>query len=242
MNNEAEDALSRWWWPGQWLRIVYGVWIDQLWYWQNVRPRLRGRLRGWGIWTQGMLGAGLTAFAVVAIIGVVSSVAGIQVKWQFLFPTVAMGIVAGMVFGMLGLIIGITTSMVVGMAGCLCFGVLLGVLILRVGVNSDVILGTGQSATSLRLVGVGLIAVSAGLTRVLVEGRRWNLLESLLGAVFAGLVFGQMMRIGEGIAAAAIFILGIVAGERWATRQVPDDESRRRLANPDIQDPNGRRK
>ena len=58
--------FSRWWWPVNWLRIVYGVWVDQLWYWENVRPLLRGRKQGWGIFAQGMLGAVLVALVPLA--------------------------------------------------------------------------------------------------------------------------------------------------------------------------------
>ena len=109
-------------------------------------------------------------------------------------------------------------------------------LIFREDASSDVVLGMGLGSSSLRLVVAGLIAVSVGVIRSVVEGRRWNLLETLLGAVLAGVIFGQA-RIVEGIAAAAIFIFGIVAGGRWATRQVPDDETRKRLANPEARSP-----
>jgi hypothetical protein len=29
-NEQTTDPLSRWWWPGQWLRIVYAVRVDQV--------------------------------------------------------------------------------------------------------------------------------------------------------------------------------------------------------------------
>ncbi len=76
MNDRTKDPFARWRWPGLWLHIVYGVWIDQLWYWQNMRHRIYGRTKGWGVWVQGMLGAGIAGIALAAFAGVMLSVAG----------------------------------------------------------------------------------------------------------------------------------------------------------------------
>jgi len=55
-NKHPGDLLARWWWPGQWLHIVWGVWVDQVWYWQNVQPKLNDRRRVWGVFAQSVLG------------------------------------------------------------------------------------------------------------------------------------------------------------------------------------------
>ncbi|MDI7275103.1 MAG: hypothetical protein QME94_03910 [Anaerolineae bacterium] len=68
MSEPSRDTLSRWWSPLQWLRIACSAWVDQAWYWQNVRPHLRGRKQGWGLFGQAVLGATLaSALAATAV-------------------------------------------------------------------------------------------------------------------------------------------------------------------------------
>jgi hypothetical protein len=58
--------------------------------------------------------------------------------------------------------------------------------------------------------------------------------EALLGVAVVGVLIGeQMANIAVGIAATVACGLGIYASGRWATRQVPDVETRKRLANPE---------
>jgi hypothetical protein len=43
--------------PATWLRIVYGVWLDQRWYWREVHPRLRRSRRLSSLYLQALAGA-----------------------------------------------------------------------------------------------------------------------------------------------------------------------------------------
>lgn len=52
----ATASFAPWWWPGNWLQIVYGVCVDQRWYWHQLRPQISGRA-GRSIMLQATLGA-----------------------------------------------------------------------------------------------------------------------------------------------------------------------------------------
>lgn len=58
-------SFAQWWWPGNWLRIVYSVCVDQRWYWQHIRPQLHGR-SGALIMFQAALGS-VVCFLVLAL-------------------------------------------------------------------------------------------------------------------------------------------------------------------------------
>jgi hypothetical protein len=51
------------WSPLSWLRIVYAVWFDQLWYWREIRPRLHGKTVSWPLVAQAYAGSLLGALA-----------------------------------------------------------------------------------------------------------------------------------------------------------------------------------
>jgi hypothetical protein len=84
------DLLSRWWWPGQWLRIVWAVWTDQLWYWQNVLPQLQGK-RAASFFFQALFGSGILAIGPALVAGVIVDTIAIHVDWELW----ALGFLAG---------------------------------------------------------------------------------------------------------------------------------------------------
>lgn len=86
------DAFRRWWWPGQWLSIVYGVWVNQLWYWQHIRPRLDKH--GWLILPQAFLGGILAAVVLQVFFEIVLSLAGRPVDWGAGFKTIGYQVVS----------------------------------------------------------------------------------------------------------------------------------------------------
>ena len=65
------------------------------------------------------------------------------------------------------------------------------------------------------------------------EGTRRGVRESMLGALGAGIIFSSAGSVVAGIAGGVACGLGLYLGGRWATRQVADEETRKRLANPD---------
>ncbi len=78
-NPTPETGFRRWWWPGQWLSIVYGVWLDQLWYWRIVQPRMEKRW--WLILLQAVLGSALVALGLALAWGGLLSFLGRPVDW-----------------------------------------------------------------------------------------------------------------------------------------------------------------
>lgn len=45
-NVRRTASFAQWWRPANWLRLVYGVCLDQRWYWRQIRPQLDGKLGG----------------------------------------------------------------------------------------------------------------------------------------------------------------------------------------------------
>ena len=243
MNDDIGDEFARWWWPGQWLHIVYGVWIDQLWYWQNVRPRLRGRTQGWKIFVQGMLGTALIGLAFAVIVGIVSQLE--LSRWIFLVPVVASCIVLGIVLGIGAVVAGwafdITTrgsgisftfgkvadSVIIGMWIGTAFTVAILSLPLEFPIG-----GLGSISSNLNLVALATIGGASGIALSVGDGHRQGLLQSLLIALLAGWFIGPGGIVVH-IATGAVVGLSYYLGNRWATRQIPDEETRKRLANPE---------
>lgn len=71
-------SFARWWWPANWLRIVYAVCVDQRWYWQQIRPQLHGRNERL-LLLQAALGATL---CILLLALVLAATAGVLEKWQ----------------------------------------------------------------------------------------------------------------------------------------------------------------
>jgi len=226
-NQETGNTLSRWWWPGQWLHIVYGVWVDQGWYWQNVRPQLSDWKRGWGILVQGILGTVLVVSILSVIMGGIFLVAGVQVNWSKWARNgpwiVAAALVGALVLAIAGAVS--EGSVSDGMA----FGTLFGVVFGAAGgmvssVSSEVFWGLVLGA-----------AIGGGLSMVIGvdTGVRFGVWFDLVVATGTGVAFGIKFGVAAGIAAGVASGLSCYLGGWWATRQVPDAETRKRLANPD---------
>ncbi len=82
VNSDTQDPLARWWWPGQWLHIVYGIWVDQLWCWQNVWPKLSDRRQVWSIFLQSWLGSVIVTLLLLGVtLGIMGTNLG-KVRWQ----------------------------------------------------------------------------------------------------------------------------------------------------------------
>ena len=179
MDYKANDTLVRWWWPGQWLRIVYSVWFDQAWYWRNVRPRLHGRAQGWEIFVQGMLGTAIVALAVVAVTGALLAIAGIPIRWAFMVPTVALGMAVGMLFGILGIISRVATSLIAGMVMGMFMSVGMGVGVgLGVGLTQGAWWKIVFSNWSL-VATAAILSVGIGVSQGIDNGRIWPIQSNI---------------------------------------------------------------
>jgi hypothetical protein len=191
-----------------------------------------------------MLGAGIAGFALAAFAGVMLSVAGTQVRWEFLFPAIAVGIGLGIGLGILGVVVSIGSGVVTGIVTIICLCPIFGVSAVWGG-SRDLLLGNTQSLTALSVVGPVVLAVGLGVGRVVIEGDRWSMLESLFGAI---LVIGftvsmsQMSKIEVAPVEGLAIGIGLYLSGRWAARQIPDNDLRKRLANPDKQDSSRRQK
>ncbi len=96
-NPDAAAGLARWWWPGQWLRIVWSVWVDQKWYWRHVYPQLEERRRGWQVFAQAWLGAMLIAVCLLAILPFNTTELGIGDIIPTWMALVSLGVVLGLI-------------------------------------------------------------------------------------------------------------------------------------------------
>ncbi len=79
---------ARWFW----LRIVFGVWVDQGWYWENVRPRLQDRAQGRAIFTRCALGATAVSVLVGAPVAWALEARGPRGSWPFPLLGAALGL------------------------------------------------------------------------------------------------------------------------------------------------------
>jgi hypothetical protein len=219
MNDDIGDEFARWWWPGQWLHIVYGVWIDQLWYWQNVRPRLHNWKPRCGILVQGILGSTLVMLVIVMILGALLTIAGTRVEWISLGQRVAVGVILSALWALL--VFASPNEVVHGV-------ILIPVLSILLGIWPHVI----SSEASVAATGV-FLGVSYGIKEILVDGivpRRFRMVATV---GFVGVSVLVTQYITYALVGAIAAGLGFYLGIDWATRQVPDVETRRRLANPE---------
>lgn len=248
LDQEPSDALSRWWWPGQWLRIVWGVWVDQKWYWQTVRPRLHGRKQGWEIVIQSLLGGSLVALAFSPVARGVLRAIGLQVNWKTIVLSVVVGVglnaIAGSVWGLVG---GVPSSVPVISTGGLC-------LTVYVSLNGSVMLsalaGTADygsldvlaTTLGMYIARMAVLGVVTGVVWGAVTGDRENILSAIVTGTLLSFLSGDLpdeetMSIVTKLIwrTVAGLNLGCVVylGKLWATRQISDVETRKQLANPD---------
>lgn len=227
MNDKTKDPFARWWWPGQWLHIVYGVWIDQLWYWQNVRPLLtkENKKQGRSLYVQGTLGIILISVVVMILVGGILIASGVPLNLaDFLIGSVV-GVIgcACINLPLLGLANGLPGIVAGGIFLGLCVGGL-------AAISPDVF--TSVIVTMAVLDGT-ILGISLGVYTGASTGQR-SVFVVLIGLfpiilIFSAAAKNVLVGILAGIISSPIGYLG----NRWATRQVPDDATRMRLANPD---------
>ncbi|HEY0733874.1 MAG TPA: hypothetical protein VGD69_03130 [Herpetosiphonaceae bacterium] len=255
MCNTEINTLPYWWWPGQWLRIVYAVWVDQRWYWEHVRPRINSSKQAVALVIQGLLGTTLVVLLLTIGIGGISTLVGAPVHWN----GITTGLVTGALFGLLA-------SGGERVAGTVAIGIGIGVLW---GVSS--ILGLSGSEMIAKvsarsfvpgaalcmmyaLVWGGIIGLALSIAEVVTKGILWTSSTSLRLAVLIGaiIIIGPFLLVPRLAAIptyttvlaliasvlicsslACGFLIGMGAGGRWATRQVADEAERIRLAQPE---------
>jgi hypothetical protein len=227
--------LGRWWSPAQWLRLVYGVWADQLWYWWTVRPRLKGRRQGWGLLVQALLGALCTAGILLLVSVPALRAAGVAIDGRSLALSLALCaalLVAGAAVA--ALLAGTSRAMPGLAAG--------GPFLAGVGLYAGIWLHLGPLngvMSQLRTAGVTTVALLAGCALM---GMYWGLIRCVMdGDVLWVEILGEAVVFGLGIVerslavavgAAALWALCAFLGMRWAARQVPDEELQKQLAAP----------
>ncbi len=97
-DKHKDDSLACWWWPGQWLRIVWSAWVDQEWYWQNVQLKLNDRRRAWGVFAQSVFGATFVVTLFLVPLIIVSGSVGNATRLSLFIAVAVTGVI--MAFGM----------------------------------------------------------------------------------------------------------------------------------------------
>jgi hypothetical protein len=92
-NKHTDDLLARWWWPGQWLHIVWGVWVDQVWYRRKVQPKLNDPRGAWGVFAQSVLGTMAILALFLALVIIVSGSASSTTESSLLIVLVITAII-----------------------------------------------------------------------------------------------------------------------------------------------------
>jgi len=228
-DREMSDALARWWWPGQWLRIVWSVWVDQKWYWENVYPRLENRRREWGIFVQTWLGAMLIALCLQLIGFLIAGSLGMEaVQDEFTLARLLglVGILALLSFGM---------NLLWGAVEEVPFSAVY-IIAIAVYVLCDVFLVDIEGSWPVYFVLCLMLGLAVGIFRT-VQGGYMERNEVFVGAF---LIFVILDGIDVPAAPdwflsllskfALAFILGsagIYAGARWATRDLTEEMAER---------------
>lgn len=223
MPNTVINTLPYWWWPGQWLRIVYAVWIDQRWYWEHVRPLLEEPRRRRVLTFQALLGTALIAVALN--IALYSGLVWLSdgrfdhplSRWLFLR--------AG-----LGFVGAIITCMILGMT--LSGSVTLGIPSSLICTLVPFLAGNTPGLHALVLVITVITGIALGIARVVATGNSWNLLENGVIALLIAIDGAAAADITGGLVQACLFMAATFVGSRWATRQVPNPELRKQFAHP----------
>jgi hypothetical protein len=228
---------TTWWRPDGWLRLIYGVWANQLWYWQHVRPLLDDPRQRKRIFVQAVLGTIVVTLALSLIPIYILTAAGAKtsVSWMFagtLFGLVITAIwktyklkgdpnaVADSVFFGLGL--GLATSVRSGFNEGFSDGITRGFAEgAGLGLAIGLVAGIGYS------VRTGLIKGAGPITPIVVLAPLCTFVCSHPAAFdLAGYLAGPLVSAMVAFPAAYL-------GYRWAIRQVPDEETRKQLANPE---------
>lgn len=203
------------------LPVLYSVWVNQLWYWQNVRPQLQGRKVGWIFFLRATIETLVLASLLCGILILcLWGWSGKEIEWFIPFTGAVAGIVLGiLISGFSGIVAGVATAVVrvSTLAITLAF---IGGLAFSLD-NRDVVTGVGMCG----------ISVAVGIDQGTITGRNPSAWLGV-GFVLVALLLGQTPLITR-------FIIGIItgvgfyAGHRWAVRQLPDETKRQSLADPE---------
>ncbi len=247
---ETRDVLSRRWWPGQWLRLVWSVWVDQKWYWQVILPRLRDRKQGREILIQVSLGTVLISLALSLVVNGVLGIAGMQMSKEGLYLNVA-GVIAVPVLSALSALWRFKGKYAI--PGTPTMGLHFTVFTLSgVAIESIIKANTMGQGTwglfvtflSIFIVNGIVLGVSNGVLYGVRHGARSQTLFIKVLPWMTVYFFGGGDFIAEratrGIAILCWIVMILIAGfathlgVHWTTRQVPDDQTRMQLANPEV--------
>ncbi|MBN1660162.1 MAG: hypothetical protein JXA93_17310 [Anaerolineae bacterium] len=216
MNDDTLDILTAWWSPAGWLRLVWSAWVDPLWYWLHVRPRLGDRRTQALTSLQATLGALIVTLAIAALVGGVAAAAGAAVDWRDLFLS-----------GMRGLFLVVAISLFGGGAP------LIAICGVAFGAALSIAAGTVQEEISPLMLGTLLaivVALSGGVFAGVHRGMRFGVGGALFAAAILGLVLLVQAGWVAGLVGTILMAAGIYLGSHWATRQVADDKTREELA------------
>lgn len=221
MRSTVSSPLLQWWWPGQWLRLVYAVWVDQRWYWEQVRPLLDQPRRRWLLTAQALIGAAL----VVALINV-----GMHMALDWLLDrtfnqplTARFALNAALGFG--GALIASAVWRMT-LSGTVTLSIPASVLCTILP-----FLASDNPVLVVIVLALALVSgVAFGIARVVATGNNWQAIEPGALAVLIAIDAVADGRVVQGLLQASLCLVGSYLGARWAARQVPDLDLRKQFA------------
>ncbi len=225
----TNENLSRWWWPGQWLRIVYSVWIDQAWYRKNVYPQLKDEQRKRKIFFQAILGTTIVTLTLSFILRYLLTTFSVQIDAKWVLLGSFLGIFGSVLFtgteGENKVIDGVILGTNLGVLGSLFLGLY---VFFDGDIDWNLFGGMELWAGCLNLI----LGISYGLRERTVKHERPTLeshylitagLAIILTFIFFGMLDPDGILAREYIVLAFISILasvpGAYLGNRWAIRQ-----------------------
>lgn len=214
MRSESGE-FAKWWWPGQWICIVLSIWFDPLQYWQNIRPLLKGRKRGWDYYIQALLGALLISFVVCAVLSGILALTQVKVQWLSMMLGASVGAISGVLISSLS---GLISNTSVGVVRVSYYVIALSFIGLSASVSVNI--------TPLIVVFIFVLGMEWGV----ITGCDPNVLVSILLATCAIFVGLKSMILILNLITGVLIGLGFYFGNRWTTRQVPDAILRHHLA------------
>jgi hypothetical protein len=212
------SSLSRWWWPGQWLRIVWGVLVDQAWYQHNVHILMSIRRQTVKIFLQGILGVALLFGGVSLIVAGILAVMGVMVDWGGYIKGIGASL---LVIALLGLFALLTTNLahpnilffcvVLFSAGTVISFLVYGLL---PGLLPSGYLGVAKGTVYGLFLGVAM-----GMSYSMISGKRLGVGLMILSLVVLPMVLIIVSASPEKVVAGFSASLGIWMGSLWAKRQ-----------------------
>jgi hypothetical protein len=193
-----------------------------------------------------MLGTALVVLVIAALTGVVVKLPG--EKWGFLilavFGCTALSLFLSVFTAVLGAVFGktigrnginitfgkVADSVLIGMF----FSIALTVMVFGAGLVVSVDSWDSFVSNWGRVVEIAFLSVAGGVIWGVDDGRNWNIFESLVAAIVAGLAFGEGRTMVVRIVLSATAAFGLYLGRRWSIRQVGEELDRKRLANPEM--------